>query len=149
MCCDLLLASQRVRGVTATDSSFHVELEPKPLAAGLARRFVIDHAGDLAAEGALALLTSELVTNGMLHAGTRLHVGIVTGADYVLVAVRDESDAGALLIPPPDLGRPSGRGLLLVDALASQWGVFRHDGGKTVWFTLSRTAVTVPWLRRR
>ena len=149
MCCELLLASQQVRGVTAKDASFHLELEPKPLAAGVARRFVVNHAGDMAAEGALALLTSELVTNGMLHAGTRLMVGIVTGADYVLVAVRDESNAGALLIPPPDVGRPSGRGLLLVDALASQWGVFRHDGGKTVWFTLARTALAAPWLRRR
>src|ERR1044072_238574 len=126
MCCDLLLASQQVRGVTAADPSFHLELDPKPRAAGMARRFVLEHAGDMAGEGALPLLTSELVTNGMLHASTPLRVGSVTGADHVLVAVRDESDTGALLIPPPDLGRPTGRGLLLVDAIATQWGVISY-----------------------
>jgi two-component sensor histidine kinase len=141
VCCEELLASQQIRGVEATDPSFHLDLEAKPVAAGMARRFVTQHAGDLDADGALTLLTSELVTNGVLHARTHLRVGIATGQDHVMVTVADDDGSGSLVIPPPDDGRPSGRGLMLVDALASQWGVFRHRGGKTVWFTLPRTTL--------
>jgi len=141
VCCEELLASHRVRGVEAADPAFHLDLEAKPVAAGMARRFVLQHAGDSDADGALTLLTSELVTNGVLHARTHLRVGIVIGAELLLVTVADDDDSGSLVIPPPDDGRPSGRGLLLVDAMASQWGVFRHQGGKTVWFTLPRTTL--------
>jgi hypothetical protein len=28
--------------------------------------------------------------------------------------------------------------MVLVDALSTQWGVRRHDHGKTVWFTVPR-----------
>lgn len=138
MCCELLLGTQPVKGVMATDPCFHLELEAKPLAARAARRFVDDHLGDVGEPGALALLTSELVTNGVLHARTHLLLGVTTGDDHVLITCGDDDVSGAPIVPPQDDSRPSGRGLMLVDALASQWGVFRHDRGKTVWFTLPR-----------
>jgi anti-sigma regulatory factor (Ser/Thr protein kinase) len=142
VCCEELWASQQVRGIDRTDPAFHLDLDARPIAAGRARRFVAEHAGDIAGDGALTLLTSELVTNGVLHARTHLRVGIATSRDHVLVTVADDDGSGSLVIPPPDDGRPSGRGLLLVDAIASQWGVFRHPGGKTVWFTLPRTTIS-------
>ena len=138
MCCDLLLVAQTVHGVHRSDPSFHRDLEAKPVAAREARRFVAEHMADIDDKGALALLTSELVTNGVLHARTHLHLGITAGADRVLVTCADDDMSGAPVVPPLDHGRPSGRGLMLVDALASQWGVLRSDSGKTVWFTLPR-----------
>ena len=138
MCCDLLLIAQAVQGVSPTDPSFHVDLDARPIAAREARKFVTQHLADLVDEGALVLLTSELVTNGVLHARTHLRLGITAGDDRVLVTCGDDDPTGAPTVPPTDHGRPSGRGLMLVDALASQWGVFRSDNGKTVWFTLPR-----------
>jgi anti-sigma regulatory factor (Ser/Thr protein kinase) len=140
MCCDLLLTAQAVPGVSAADPSFHLELDAKPLAAREARRFVTEHLADFVEDGALTLLTSELVTNGILHARTHLRLGVMTGDDHVLVTCSDDDTRGTPIVPPQDDSRPSGRGLMLVDALASQWGVHRTDEGKTVWFTLPRGA---------
>ena len=39
----------------------------------------------------------------------------------------------------PDQERPGGRGLHLLDQLASRWGAEPTDGGKVVWFELDRT----------
>lgn len=140
MCCDLLLIAQAVEGVSAEDPAFHLELEAKPVAAREARRFVTEHLADLVADGAVTLLTSELVTNGVLHARTHLRLGIVSGDERVLITCGDDDPDGAPAVPPKDDGRPSGRGLMLVNAIASQWGVSRTDAGKTVWFTLPRGA---------
>jgi anti-sigma regulatory factor (Ser/Thr protein kinase) len=140
VCCDLLLIARAVDGVSNTDPSFHVELDALPVAAREARRFVTEHLAGLVDEGALTLLTSELVTNGVLHARTHLRLGITTGHDRVLVTCGDDDPSGAPMVPPTDHSRPSGRGLMLVDAMASEWGVFRSDTGKTVWFTLPRGA---------
>jgi anti-sigma regulatory factor (Ser/Thr protein kinase) len=138
VCCDLLLIAQAVQGVSAADPSFHLDLDAKPIAAREARRFVTEHLADLVDEGALTLLTSELVTNGVLHARTHLRLGLITGEHRVLVTCGDDDPNGALAVPPLDHARPSGRGLMLVDALSSQWGVYRSANGKTVWFTLPR-----------
>ncbi len=138
VCCDLLLIAQAVEGVSPEDPSFHLDLEAKPVAAREARRFVTEHLADLVADGTLTLLTSELVTNGVLHARTHLRLGVTAGNDCVLVTCGDDDPNGAPTVPPKDDARPSGRGLMLVNAMASQWGVLRSDGGKTVWFTLPR-----------
>ena len=138
MCCDLLLIAQAVKGVSADDPAFHLDLDAKPVAAREARRFVAEHLSDLVADGTLTLLTSELVTNGVLHARTHLRLGIVSGDDHVLITCGDDDPDGAPTVPPKDDARPSGRGLMLVNAMASQWGVHRSEAGKTVWFTLPR-----------
>jgi anti-sigma regulatory factor (Ser/Thr protein kinase) len=133
----VLLGVQPIDGIDPLSPSFHLELKPDPSAARLARRFVAEHLSDVDQADALSLLTSEVVTNGVLHARTSLLLGATVGRDRLLVTVADHS-AGSPRQPPPDNDRPSGRGLMLVDALASQWGVLENDGGKTVWFTLPR-----------
>ena len=81
----------------------------------------------------LSLLTSELVTNAVLHARTPMTCGIAVTADLVLVVVGDNNP----VLPEPS--KEPGRGLHLVASLASSWGVRPGaDGGKAVWFTLSR-----------
>ncbi|MDT7548929.1 MAG: hypothetical protein QOE84_1323 [Actinomycetota bacterium] len=84
----------------------------------------------------LGLLTSELVTNGVLHARTDLTYGIAVTPDVVLVGVGDGSPA--LPTRPAGPEPTSGRGMHLLAGLAHQWGVHVTDGGKVVWFTIAR-----------
>lgn len=81
------------------------------------------------------LLTSELVTNALLHAGTDLtvHVERIDHGSSVRIAVDDGSATA------PRLGEPTGddvggRGLPLVATLASRWGWEPLPHGKRVWF---------------
>jgi two-component sensor histidine kinase len=136
----MLLGEQAVSGVEPSSQSVHVELRPDPSAPASARRFVAEHAGLADAAEALALLTSELVTNAVLHARTAMVLGVTVGTSRVLVTIADGDVGGTPQVQPPDDQRPSGRGILLVEAMAAQWGVFENDGGKTVWFTLPRDA---------
>ncbi|MFE4592256.1 ATP-binding protein [Streptomyces laurentii] len=86
------------------------------------------------------LLVSELVTNAVTHTGSRrIGVAVVrTTGTSVRVMVLD-TDRSRRKVPPP--ARPgfeetSGRGLLLVDALADRWGVEHVATGKRVWCDL-------------
>jgi anti-sigma regulatory factor (Ser/Thr protein kinase) len=88
------------------------------------------------------LLTTELVTNALQHTGggavvtTTLSVG---PACRLRVEVRDSL---ARRPRPPRPGGTdgeqgtSGRGLLLVEALAHSWGIEAGETGKVVWFEL-------------
>lgn len=82
------------------------------------------------------LLTTELVTNAIVHVGckTQLFLRVVRG--MVRVEVTDPDDRLPSMAAPnvDDVG---GRGLVIVDGLASAWGVERTESGKTVWFELS------------
>lgn len=86
------------------------------------------------------LLMSELVTNAIRHGQGAVGLAIKKLPSGLCVEV---SDAGpgrpSALRPGPD--RLGGRGLLLVERLASQWGVTPSAAGpgKTVWFALKTT----------
>ena len=83
-----------------------------------------------------ALLTSELVTNAVLHAGTEVGVTITLARTVVRIAVDDGSDRCPQPLRPDDYAS-AGRGLQLIDDLADGWGVDPvPDGGKIVWFML-------------
>jgi anti-sigma regulatory factor (Ser/Thr protein kinase) len=130
---DVLGAGDEVQG------SHDLQLEPVPRSVGQARRFVRSHAPELPEESkdCLMLLTSELVTNAVLHARTTIEVGIVIGQESVVVGVHDLDLTTALQDPYAD--REGGWGHGLVAALAQSWSTTRHpEGGKTVWFRLSR-----------
>ena len=111
--------------------------EPEPSTAAEARRFVRETLRSWGVPGPAArasdliddvvLLTSELVTNAVVHAGTEVQVTCRMTSSAVEVAVRDRHPARALGVPPrvadDPAGRTSGRGLLLPSALATAWGV--------------------------
>jgi len=86
----------------------------------------------------IELLAGELLANAVVHgppAGA-IRVTATRDGSSVRIAVRDEgTDLPQLKHPSPTaLG---GRGVGLVDTLASRWGVEDHGGtGKTVWFVL-------------
>lgn len=116
-------------------------LPPFPSSVGAARRFVRDvlMSRRVAEEvvDTVELLTSEIVTNAILHgrAGPKLIVEVDDGT--VRVGVHDMS----LDVPVRRRTRPddvSGRGVLIVDELASAWGVEQErGGGKRVWFEVA------------
>ena len=121
-------------------ASHHLHLDPLPRLVGDARAFVRRHAPALPddAYDALLLLTSELVTNAVLHARTPLEVGITVGERSVLVTVHD-LDLARPAQRPYD-GREGGWGLGLVAALAEDSALEVHEGdGKTAWFRISRS----------
>ncbi|MFI6474694.1 MULTISPECIES: SpoIIE family protein phosphatase [unclassified Streptomyces] len=87
------------------------------------------------------VLTSELVTNAVVHAGTKADVLCLRSDDGVRVEVADRYPEREvpLLGSPADIAGPdreNGRGLLLCAALASRWGVEYTPTRKNVWFQL-------------
>jgi anti-sigma regulatory factor (Ser/Thr protein kinase) len=85
------------------------------------------------------LLVSEVVTNVVRHAQTDGSISMSRTADGVRVEVSDS--AGGRPEPlTPEPRQPTGRGLAIVEAMASRWGVAgAPDGtGKSVWFEVDR-----------
>lgn len=82
----------------------------------------------------ILLLVSELVTNAVLHAGTAVHVAASVYPDRVIVAVSDDDPHHSPLRPDRGPMATSGRGMRLVELLASSWGVEVLSSSKVVWF---------------
>lgn len=84
-----------------------------------------------------ALLTTELAANAVLHAASKSYT---LDVDIDLTRVHIEIGDGDDTFPLRQLREPldteHGRGLDLVDALSSRWGVRSADAGKVVWFEL-------------
>jgi anti-sigma regulatory factor (Ser/Thr protein kinase) len=150
--------------------------QPVPAAVAAARRFVRDTLrswelpGDRGSPGERAewaqrdalvddavLLTSELVTNAVLHAGTPVQVTCRLLGDLsdgaVEIAVLDRRPAQLRPDRPHTAAeaaeRTNGRGLQLPSELATAWGVTYARAAKAVWFRLDlagrgRPAVPVP-----
>ncbi|MCU1672432.1 MAG: stage sporulation protein [Frankiales bacterium] len=83
------------------------------------------------------LLVTELVTNAVVHAGTELDLVVSTDGPTLRVEVSDRSP-GALPVvrEAPAETREGGRGIFLLDALATEWGTRHFGTGKSVWFQL-------------
>ncbi|MFJ7160176.1 SpoIIE family protein phosphatase [Streptomyces sp. NPDC101118] len=91
------------------------------------------------------VLTSELVTNAVIHAGTRADVLCLRSADGVRVEVADRYPEREVPLRHPDRPYASpdhegGRGLMLCAAMASRWGVEYESASKHVWFQLDLPA---------
>jgi len=90
---------------------------------------------------AATLLTSELVTNAIVHTASgspdgSVTVVVVDVTDGVLIEVIDDGSGGTPVVKG-DLLAADGHGLYLVQQLAAQWGFLREPGGTTVWFHLA------------
>ncbi|GAA4321090.1 ATP-binding protein [Streptomyces venetus] len=86
------------------------------------------------------LLTSELVTNAIVHTDHDAVLTATVGPRGLRVEVRDfVARRPRLRVPVADDGT-NGRGLFLVQSLADSWGVRAHGVGKAVWFELGAEA---------
>jgi anti-sigma regulatory factor (Ser/Thr protein kinase) len=111
-----------------------------PAAVTQARRYVFDLLGDIDPDIAddAAVMVSELATNSLRHASSQFVVRVERAGDEITISVED-SGPGAPVLQSPTPRESRGRGLQIVAALASRWGVTRSsDGpGKKVWFTIA------------
>lgn len=82
------------------------------------------------------LLVSELAGNAVVHAGGEMDVSVCTQRGRVRIEVSDDGP-GRPVVLSPATDSFGGRGLLIVERLASRWGIEDRDAGKTVWFELS------------
>lgn len=117
-----------------------------PAAVGEARSFVRQTltgwgVGEDCSETAVLCL-SELVTNAVVHGSGRCSVRVSEESGVITVAVRDAGTRGVGPTGGSTGGGEAdplavhGRGLRLVDALASRWGSDLSATGLTVWFVL-------------
>jgi sigma-B regulation protein RsbU (phosphoserine phosphatase) len=117
-----------------------------PAAARAVVRSVLEEAGLDALLNEALLLTTELSTNAVVHAGTELDIEVTADPTGLTVTVTDFAPGPVeqLAVGPRndkiDIGEVAerGRGLLLVDHFASRWGTVHEGTGKGVWFRLER-----------
>jgi anti-sigma regulatory factor (Ser/Thr protein kinase) len=84
----------------------------------------------------VALLAGELVTNAVVH--THSAVSLVVGrADHAVRVEVHDASPGRLELGMAAGDDEGGRGLALVDALATRWGVDADGIGKSVWFEVA------------
>src|SRR5215469_2497271 len=105
-------------------ASLSLVVEPVPESVRIARRFAANAlSGEVweSIRDVAILLTSELVTNALVHTASPVEMTISLGSEAV-VTVRD-ADTGPLLAqrPASELSE-GGRGILLVNALSEAWG---------------------------
>ncbi|WP_234328058.1 ATP-binding protein [Streptomyces sp. NRRL S-37] len=131
---------------TDAAAEFAMAFTSTPRGARLARLFVAHclnswgHPYDGHVNETLALITAELCANAVRHGrvpGRDFHVRLAAEADggRLRVEVSDTCAERRPAATPADPDAETGRGLLLVTALADDWGVTDRRGGpgKTVW----------------
>ncbi len=108
---------------------------PTPDTLRYVRRFVasvLDGRGQDRLVTDVTIVAGEMATNAVVHAASPFELAVVHRPGTVRLVVRDTSPALPLLrAPSPD--RLGGRGMILVDALSSTWGVDPDPEGKAVW----------------
>lgn len=127
---------------SAPDLSVPWLLPADPASVTLARHAIRQH---LAAAGVTSadvidtaeLLVSELTSNVLKHTGGRPSLRVVVGHHVIRVEVTDPAPALLPIERRFDAEAESGRGLLLVAALAQSWGFGRQADQKLTWFELA------------
>jgi len=134
---DVTLLLVRMPAPPLASASTSLPAEPSQVAAG--RRFVRE---TLAAWGQpelaphACLLASEILTNAVRHACQPIKLRLHRRAGELVVEIFDD-DAQLPQRMEPAAAEESGRGLMIVDALAADWGARLSGPGKVVWFTLA------------
>jgi anti-sigma regulatory factor (Ser/Thr protein kinase) len=111
-------------------------LQGRPEDVAGARAFVartLRHRPDAATA---VLLSSELVTNSIVHGAGSVTVLVLTTPRGVRIEVTDDGSASVPRLREPGTADEGGRGLLLIDSLAARWDHVRDESGLTSWFEL-------------
>jgi anti-sigma regulatory factor (Ser/Thr protein kinase) len=82
------------------------------------------------------LVTSELVTNAALHAGTECEIALHGKPGALVIRVSDFDRQGDVRRQKFAAETAAGRGLRLLEVLCRSWGVEPDERGKTVWCEL-------------
>ena len=81
------------------------------------------------------LLVSEIATNALVHGAGEVRIRVDVSGGTVRVEV-DDGGAALPTVREASTTAEGGRGLALVAAMSSGWGVAPRPGGKTVWFEI-------------
>jgi hypothetical protein len=117
-----------------------------PRAPRQARRFVTDVLREWDLDelvDSASLIVSELATNAVVHACSGFAVSLNHDGPVVRLAVGD----GAAAVPqraPGGTEAPRGRGIPIIEAVASRWGHLALDRGKLVWAELAGDCLRTP-----
>lgn len=117
-----------------------LELRPEPGSPRQARSFVRSALEEWGIDQPVIedaeLLVTEVVTNAVIHARTNITLEISLRPDKLWFEVSDLDDRQVTHRQPSER-EATGRGMFLVDSLATDWDVLYGDTGKTVRFSLS------------
>lgn len=116
--------------------ALHLDLPGTVASARVARRAVHEWLRAAGADGPtlqrVALVVTELVTNGVTHGGGGVRVAARLVGCRVRVEVTDRSHRRPV-VASGDPATAARRGMAIVDALVTAWGVDGAAGGKVVW----------------
>jgi DNA-binding NarL/FixJ family response regulator len=132
---DLLETVGQRRATEAT-----LDLPQRLSSVGAARKFITDKLTEWDLEQVLddaLLVGSELATNAITHAGSQCRLRLSLSAATLRIDVLDRGE-GTPEPQPVSETREYGRGLHLVDAVTTAWGLELVPGGKLVWAELAR-----------
>jgi anti-sigma regulatory factor (Ser/Thr protein kinase) len=130
------VSGDTIKRATAV-ASIRISLPKAAASAAEARlqvgRFAAEN-GIVAGLGPALLVVSELVTNAVLHGAEPIHVYVTNEADLLRIEVSDgDGRVEQVALQAGAADRPGGRGLTIVNSLATAWGTALHPNGKTVW----------------
>jgi anti-sigma regulatory factor (Ser/Thr protein kinase) len=119
-----------------------LRVPPEPVSVSAARRFVTELLGGLGCACSLRddaeLMLSELVTNAVRHQRDGgIEITAALRGPALRVSVTDDSREVPLphgAVGRAESGAASGRGLFLIEQLATSWGWAPLAHGKVVWF---------------
>ena len=128
-------------GPSMTTLRLETELPRSHMAPSLARRQLSDWLDAVLAPDEVhsaKLLISELVTNAVIHGQGEIALRAELNDERVFAEVSDQGHGFEYEVRLPGSEELHGRGLAVVDALSSRWGV--GEGSTRVWFELERDA---------
>ncbi len=139
---DVAILVARVGSRRLAPGVHRLAFEPVAASAALTRGFtagVLEGAGWRDQVDTAVLLVSELVTNAVRHARGPCALQVTFDDGGVEFCVEDADPSVPVARVASGLDE-SGRGFLLVGAMADGWGVRPTPGGKATWFRLSKTS---------
>lgn len=116
-----------------------LDIPHDPIGSCLARELVRETLAEWAMEDLLdeaELVVSELVTNAVTHGGSACRLELSHSSGALRIEVTDEG-TGSPEPQPFDAEAEHGRGLVLVSAMSTSWGVEAAPAGKKVWADLA------------
>jgi anti-sigma regulatory factor (Ser/Thr protein kinase) len=83
------------------------------------------------------IVVSELVANAVLHGADPIRLQVVVGLGVRIAVFDGDPRTEQVLARASHPSEPDGRGLCIVESLATAWGAADCDGGKLVWAALT------------